>query len=103
MYLSVFGLHYTDSFILSAMMVSRTISYYISLILSGAVTLAYHGHLIRRQRRADANAASEGSAESAVDGGNETPPQEGADEPQDAAADAPATELPEENKEDGSV
>lgn len=52
LYLHIYSLRFEDAFILSAMMVTRTISYYISLILSGAITLCYHGILIRRKGRA---------------------------------------------------
>lgn len=43
---------YADTaFVLSAMMVIRTVSFYISLIVCGAITLGYHFYLIRRKPR----------------------------------------------------
>ncbi len=42
MYLQTYCIAFDESFILSAMMVSRAISYYVSLIISGVYTLVYH-------------------------------------------------------------
>lgn len=50
MYLNVYCVCFEDSFIIAAMMVTRTISYYISLLISGAITLAEHGRLVRRKK-----------------------------------------------------
>lgn len=51
LYLHIYRTVYeSDAFILLAMMVMRTISYYVSIIVSGTVTLAYHIYLLKRKR-----------------------------------------------------
>lgn len=50
MFLRTYGIFYSEKFMLSAMMVSRTISYYLSMIVSGAYTLTYHIVGIKRPR-----------------------------------------------------
>lgn len=40
----------SDAFIFSAMMVMRTVSYYLSIIVSGIMTLSYHVYLMRRKK-----------------------------------------------------
>ncbi len=50
LYLHIFILRYDKAFILVAMMITRVISYYISMALSGVFTLTYHGMLMRRKR-----------------------------------------------------
>ncbi len=50
MYMNVYCVCFEDSFIVVAMMVTRTISYYLSLIISGVITLAEHGRLVRRKK-----------------------------------------------------
>lgn len=52
LYLNIFTLRFDKTFILVAMMVTRVISYYISMIISGVITLTYHGILTRRKRAA---------------------------------------------------
>lgn len=48
--ISMYKTLYSDgAFVLSAMMVIRTVSYYISLIVCGAMTLAYHVYQMRRK------------------------------------------------------
>ena len=42
LYLRIYALSFEQAFILSAMMVTRAISYYLSLIVSGVYTLTYH-------------------------------------------------------------
>lgn len=42
MYLSIYGLVFTDAFVTSSMMVSRVISFYINMIVCGVLTLLYH-------------------------------------------------------------
>lgn len=42
LYLSIYGLSFTGSFIVVAMMVTRVISYYLSMILCGIYTMVYH-------------------------------------------------------------
>lgn len=42
LYLSIYGAYFPKTFILSAMMVSRIISYYFCMIVSGVYTLVYH-------------------------------------------------------------
>lgn len=53
MYLHVYCLRFDNAFILAAMMVTRFISYYICLAISGVVTLAYHGVVMRRKKVVD--------------------------------------------------
>lgn len=51
LYLHTYRLIYdSDAFILSAMMVMRTVSYYLSIIVSGIMTLSYHVYLMRRKK-----------------------------------------------------
>lgn len=40
----------SDAFIFSAMMVMRTVSYYLSIIVTGIMTLSYHVYLMRRKK-----------------------------------------------------
>lgn len=49
LYLQIYSLRFENSFILAAMMVTRVISYYVSMALSGVITLVYHGVHIRRK------------------------------------------------------
>lgn len=49
-YLQVFTLRFDKAFLIVAMMVTRAISYYISLILSGAITLTYHFLIMKRKK-----------------------------------------------------
>ena len=50
LYLRAFGLIFADTaFILSSMMIMRTISYYLSIIVSGAITLSFHVLVMRRK------------------------------------------------------
>ena len=42
LYLNIYGIMFTDAFIVVSMMVTRTISYYISMILCGGYTITYH-------------------------------------------------------------
>ena len=51
LYLHIYGLHYQNAFILSAMMVTRGISYYICIAVSGIMTLAYHVTVLKRKER----------------------------------------------------
>lgn len=69
MYLHVYSLRFNDAFILAAMMVTRFISYYICLAISGIVTLAYHGAIMRRKTPDD---AVEDTADAAEDSANES-------------------------------
>lgn len=50
MYLHVYKIHFVPEFILSAMMVSRLISYYFCIVVSGIYTLVYHATGLRRGR-----------------------------------------------------
>ena len=51
LYLHIYGLLFENAFILAAMMVTRAISYYICIVVSGTMTLAYHIHIIKRKKR----------------------------------------------------
>lgn len=42
LYLSIYGLLFEDSFIVIALMITRAISYYFSLLISGIYTMIYH-------------------------------------------------------------
>ena len=48
LYLRIYELSFDRAFILSAMMVTRAISYYLSLIVSGVYTLTYHIILMKK-------------------------------------------------------
>lgn len=50
LYINIYGIGigFDDAFILSAMMVTRFISYYLRMIVCGVLTLAYHVHLVRK-------------------------------------------------------
>ena len=88
MYLRVYRVIFTsDAFILSAMMVMRTVSYYLSIVVSGVITLGFHiGVMHRKPKEAVAEAAVEHSS-------NDAPPEEVAPpEPQDLAAEEVAEE-----------
>lgn len=61
MFLQTYGIFFTEKFILSAMMVSRVISYYLSMIVSGAFTLTYH--ILGLKQPAEAPTETEGAAE----------------------------------------
>lgn len=50
MYLNVYGEFYTSAFALSAMMMSRALSYYLRFILSGIYTLVYHSVGLRGKK-----------------------------------------------------
>lgn len=49
LYINIYCVCFTDdNFILSAMMVTRFISYYLRMIVCGIVTLGYHAYLVRK-------------------------------------------------------
>ena len=48
LYLRIYGIVFDDAFILAAMMVTRVISYYLCIVVSGLMTLAYHIHILKR-------------------------------------------------------
>lgn len=53
LYLNIYCVHLPEeAFILSAMMVTRVISYYLRMFISGVFTLVYHGRMMRRARLA---------------------------------------------------
>lgn len=55
LYLNLYGVIYADThIILSAMMVMRTVSFYLSIIATGAVTLSYHIY-VKKRRPAEAH------------------------------------------------
>lgn len=59
LYPNIFGIGYTDlKFVLAAMMVSRAISYYICMIVTGLYTLAYHAIGLKVLGRNDAYGAT---------------------------------------------
>lgn len=50
LYLNIYEVVFTsEAFLLSAMMVTRVISYYLSIVVSGAMTLSYHVSIMRRK------------------------------------------------------
>lgn len=51
LYLNIYAIAFEDVFILSAMMVTRLIAFYIRMFLSGVYTLGYHIRLMRRQNK----------------------------------------------------
>ena len=54
LFLRIYALSFEQAFVLSAMMVTRAISYYLSLIVSGVYTLTYHIVLMKKTRGGDA-------------------------------------------------
>lgn len=50
LYLHIYGLRFESAFILSAMMVTRVISYYICILVSGAFTLTEHLIVMKREK-----------------------------------------------------
>lgn len=51
LYLNIYKLVFSEKqFMLSAMMVVRTVSYYLCMVVTGAVTLTYHIIVLRRKR-----------------------------------------------------
>ena len=57
LYPNVFGIGFPDmTFVLSAMMVSRAISFYISMVITGLYTLVYHAIGIRKIKADSGNA-----------------------------------------------
>lgn len=55
LYLNIYAIAFGDVFILSAMMVTRMISYYTKLFVSGVYTLVYHIRLMRRPQNKEKN------------------------------------------------
>ena len=51
LYLNIYSTHFEQAFILSAMMISRVISYYVCLIVSGIFMVIYHAAGIRKYKR----------------------------------------------------
>ncbi len=49
LFLDIFALQFAADFVASAMMVSRVISYYLCMIVSGIFTLSYHVSILRRK------------------------------------------------------
>ena len=66
LYLNIYGLAFGDAFILAAMMITRVISYYLCMILSGVYTLGYHVHLVKKMGKK----ATEADGEKTKDGEN---------------------------------
>ncbi len=52
LYMNIFSARFESAFILAAMMVTRAISYYISLALSGVITLTYHVVKLKKDSKA---------------------------------------------------
>lgn len=48
LYLSIYCIAFEEAFVLASMMVTRAISYYLRMLLSGIYTLIYHIRLMRR-------------------------------------------------------
>lgn len=48
LYLQIYCILFEDAFILVAMMITRVISYYLCMMLSGIYTLGYHVHLVKK-------------------------------------------------------
>lgn len=54
LYINIYCVCFTeDNFILSAMMVTRFLSYYLRMIVCGVMTLAYHIHLVRKMGKGE--------------------------------------------------
>lgn len=67
LYLQIYKTIYDNAFILSAMMVTRVVSYYLSIIVSGAVTLTYHISVIKRKPKTAAVSQAELNAENSTE------------------------------------
>lgn len=52
LYLNIFKLAFGEKFMLSAMMIVRTISYYLCMLVTGTVALCYHIVTVRRKKQA---------------------------------------------------
>ncbi|MGN0822560.1 MAG: YbhN family protein, partial [Candidatus Gallimonas sp.] len=68
LYLNIFCLRFENAFILSAMMVTRAISYYLCMAVSGVATLAYHAFLMRKKPSEAADCANGERSEKEADG-----------------------------------
>lgn len=64
LYINLYAGLFTKDFILSAMMIVRTITYYLSMLVTGLITLTYHIYLMRRAKKiaADAPASNESAS-----------------------------------------
>lgn len=51
LYLNIYALRFDNAFIVAAMMVTRVISYYLCMALSGCATLVYHIRQIKRKKQ----------------------------------------------------
>ncbi|MDE7440486.1 MAG: flippase-like domain-containing protein [Clostridia bacterium] len=94
LYLNIYGIIIPDTHvILSAMMVMRVISYYLSIVVTGAVTLSYHIYIKKRKRAPLADQTDQ--AEEQPSDEAETPTDE-----QPADADTEQPEVTEEVTEE---
>lgn len=80
LYLSVYHTYFNEAFILSAMMVSRVISFYLCVVLCGLYTLVYHSVGLRKPKESKPLAAvstDAGTIPIEESGAPPTIPQEG--------------------------
>lgn len=84
LYINLYAGLFSKEFILSAMMIVRTITYYLSMLLTGLITLTYHIYIMRRVKTAPA-------AESVAEEGETSEPE------------AEPSEQTEENGENGKT
>ena len=83
LYLHVYNAHFNEAFILSAMMVSRVISFYFRTILCGLYTLVYHAVGLRKSKEAPIDPDAE--ALLSLEGGEEPPTETGSEEANEGA------------------
>lgn len=84
-YLHVYGLVFDDAFILAAMMITRAISYYICLAVSGLLTLTYHAATMRRvARRTEEKRQQEEDAQAPPEQPKEETTAEGEEQPEES-------------------
>lgn len=55
LYLNIYNILFGDAFILAAMMITRVISYYLCMILSGVYTLGYHVRMVHKMGKREAS------------------------------------------------
>lgn len=71
MYLNVYGEFFVESFIMSAMMISRFISYYLRMTVAAVYTLVYHSVGIGKSARAAEREEETQTAQASTDGGGD--------------------------------
>lgn len=63
LYLHIYCMYFNESFVIISLMVTRVISYYLSLILSGVYTMVYHVLRIKRKEIKESSTYLDGKVE----------------------------------------